>query len=71
MVDFITLCAQGICELEEIDDFVEAWHNSHNPLPLHTFLGFSREDYNIWLLDPEYLQAVVWDKKQALGLIKN
>lgn len=70
-IDFITLCAQGMCELSEIDDFIDAWHCSSHPLPLHTFLGFSLEDYNIWLLRPDFLQAVVIDKQKVLGLIKN
>lgn len=68
-MDFITLCAHGICELDEIDDFIEAWHQSNHPFPLHTFLGFSSEDYNIWLLRPDYIEAVILDKKKFLGLL--
>ena len=71
LYDFITLCAKGECELDEVDDFVEAWHHSNSPLPLHVFLGFSSEDYNIWLFKPEYLKAVVIDRKVALGLLQN
>lgn len=69
-MDFISLCAKGLADLDEINDYIDAWHTSpSNPLHLHTFLGMSLEDYNIWMFNPAYLTSVVKDRKEQLNII--
>jgi hypothetical protein len=40
---------------EEIDDYVDIWHSSPDGLELHEFLGMSKEEYALWLRNPEVL----------------
>lgn len=34
---------------EEVDDAIERWHTGDSELPLHEFLGWSRQEYSIWV----------------------
>lgn len=37
---------------EQIDDKIDEWHQSDSRVELHEYLGWSRYDYHIWVLDP-------------------
>lgn len=30
---------------DELDDYVDAWHDSDSALPLHEYLGMTQEEY--------------------------
>ena len=47
---FITSCLNGEVLVEDIDDFVEAWHEGREGAnqELHEYLGMSWEEYSIW-----------------------
>jgi hypothetical protein len=32
-----------------VDDRIDAWHDGDSKLPLHEFLGMSREEFNYWV----------------------
>jgi len=64
MSDFITLCIQGECPLDEIDDYVEAWHGGGSPLPLHSYLGMSRPEYSLWMKNPDMLPFIIEAHRQ-------
>lgn len=39
--------------LNEIDEKIEEWHNSVDlQVPLHAYLGFSSEEYDVFLTRP-------------------
>jgi hypothetical protein len=56
---FIELCLQGRRLLDEIDDFVEAWHTNQGEEPLHEYLGMEISEYSLWMLDPEALAYII------------
>lgn len=35
---------------EEVLEAVDAWHEGDSELPLHEFLGWTKEEYNRWVL---------------------
>lgn len=40
--NFIDLCLQGeIVDLNQIDDFIDAWHDGDSEQTLHEFLGLT------------------------------
>jgi len=53
------LYLQGEVSLDEIDDFVDAWHQGGTGLPLSAFLGLSRAECARWVEEPESLEAAL------------
>jgi hypothetical protein len=56
---FIELCLQGDCEPEEIDDFVDEWHDNQIDIPLSKFLGMTAEEYEKWLVNSNLLLMIL------------
>ncbi len=53
--DFITLFIEGRVDEEDIDDYIDFWHNSNISAGLHVFLGMTNAEYGHWINDPECL----------------
>lgn len=54
----------GEVTVDAIDDCVDAWHHSDTSLVLHEYLGFTREEWGMWLLDASALPRIR-DARQA------
>lgn len=65
---FVTLCLRGELLTEEIDDWVERWHQSDSELTLAQFLGMTDEEYNAWLLDDTVLPFILKARKDDVPL---
>ena len=59
MSNFIQLCLTQQAAPEDIDDFIDQWHNNPGHLPLHEFLGMTREEYAAWIADASSLHAII------------
>lgn len=61
MSNFIDMCRTGDAQPEDIDDFIDAWHDNPGAVPLYIFLGMTREEYSSWVENvaslPEILNA--------------
>jgi type II restriction/modification system DNA methylase subunit YeeA len=44
---------------DEIDDFIEFWHNSDSSVELHEFLGLTWEEYSLWVANPHYVDLII------------
>jgi hypothetical protein len=51
----------------EIDDFVEQWHQSKTGQGLAEFLGFTDEEYALWVEQPESLRSILFCRKQEIN----
>jgi len=67
---------QGKALLEDIDDFVDAWHDAPDDskissLSLEEFLGMSADEYRLWVERPESLRfiAAAHRNKQPVAAI--
>ena len=49
---------------EEIDDYVDVWHKTPQGLELHEFLGMSKEEYGLWLRNPDALSEIARARKE-------
>lgn len=49
----------GEAFLDEIDDFVDAWHAGTSTIDLATFLGMSWDEYRLWVERPNALRLIV------------
>lgn len=34
---------------KEVDDLIEMWHESEEDVPIHEFLGWTKEQYKRWV----------------------
>jgi hypothetical protein len=59
MSNFVELCLKGERLPEEVDDYVDAWHDGASELPLHKFLGMTPSEYNLWVIDGEVLPFIL------------
>ncbi|MSO99558.1 MAG: hypothetical protein EXR07_00690 [Acetobacteraceae bacterium] len=69
---FFDLYSHGLALPDEIDDFIDRWHEDASSrassLPLHEFLGLTRDEYEIWVLDPDVLPHVLIARREARPL---
>ena len=60
---FMDLYSGGHVVADEIDDFVDRWHEETPvaglPVPLHEFLGMTRDEYEAWVHDASVLPQIV------------
>lgn len=73
MSSFISRCLRGEVLATEIDDFIDAWHDGDSDAPLHTFLGMTRNEYGLWVADPEILPFIIIahrDKKNIADVLE-
>jgi len=61
---FIDKCLSGDAFLHEIDDWVESWHNTPSELKLHEFLGMIKNEYKLWVKDPDMLSYIIAAKRE-------
>ena len=55
---FLQLYREGQVGAEDIDDFIDSWHDgeeAEQSMPLHEFLGMLQADYALWVQDPDIL----------------
>jgi hypothetical protein len=60
-MSFIEACLQGDVLEEEIDQFVEAWHEGRegSDVTLHEYLGMEWSEYQLWSTTPSVLPFVL------------
>jgi hypothetical protein len=61
--NFVSLALAGKVSADEIDDYVDKWHNSPSGLELHEYMGITRDEYAIWLGSPEELASILTMRK--------
>lgn len=59
MSNFIDKCLQGQVLPDDIDDFIDSWHEEDNDLSLHRYLGMTRSEYSLWVANPDVLPYIV------------
>ena len=59
MSNFMEMYLSGEALPDEIDDFVDSWHESDSDLSIHEFLGMTREEYLSWVKDPNVLPRIL------------
>jgi hypothetical protein len=65
---FVEQCLQGEATLDDIEDFVEAWHQSDDERELHEYLGLTWEEYALSVERPQALRFVLFSKRFGVPL---
>ena len=61
---FVDLCVMGQYHIEDIDDFIDEWHEGEGDEDLHEFLGMSWEEYDLWVSNPYVLPYIIKARKE-------
>jgi hypothetical protein len=65
---FLEMCLDGEAFSSEIDDFVDLWHNSDTQGSLSEFLGFTQEEYAMWVEQPDLLDRIILAHRHEIPL---
>lgn len=67
---FVEQCLEGRATLEDIDDFVDRWHESDEgeERELHEYLGLTWDEYALWVERPASLRYVLFSKRFGVPL---
>jgi hypothetical protein len=67
---FIELCLKGNALMEEIDDYVERWHNGVEKVSLRDFLGMSKSEFSLWINDPDVLPYIIFSRREERPFVQ-
>ena len=56
---FLGLCVSGEAKIEDVDDWVDRWHEGDSIVPLHEYLGMTWEEYGNLILSSGVLVHIV------------
>ena len=65
---FIDRASTGQVLFNEIDDFVERWHRGESAEELHEYLGMTRDEYALWLGNPDALAIICAARRRRQSL---
>jgi hypothetical protein len=67
---FLDLCVRGKAGPDEIDDFIDRWHEAPEGRELHEYLGMTEEEYGNWLRQPDALANIIKARQGTTPLAK-
>jgi len=65
MSNFVQKCLSRQASLEDIDDYIDQWHDHPGNQALHEFLGMTRDEYAGWIADASTLPAIISSHKYS------
>ena len=65
---FMELALSGRVLSDEIENFVEAWHESQSKEELHVFLGMKFDEYSLWASDPDTIDVILSSRHAGRSL---
>lgn len=60
---FLALMMEGRAFPDEIDDFIETWHEGDDKSSLSEYLGMTQEEYRLWFHDPDALTIIAFARR--------
>lgn len=67
---FVNECLSGRALLEDVDDWIDEWHDSDTDLSLDSFLGFTDDEGTLFAERPEALRFIVAARRQRIPVAK-
>ncbi len=69
-ISFIDKCISGDAFLDEVDDYVDAWHDnsSSEDVELYEYLGMTWQEYSLWITNPNILGLIVDARRKGQSL---
>jgi hypothetical protein len=70
---FFDLYSRGEAASDDIHDFIGRWHDDQEPcahdMPLHQYLGLTRDEYEVWLYDSFSLPCILQARQPGGELV--
>lgn len=67
-LSFLDQCLAGRATPDQIDDFIDRWHEAPNGRELNDYLGMTPEEYSLWLRVPDALPCIIKAKLDGTRL---
>ena len=64
MANFIENCLAGTANPDDLDDYIEKWHNGNSPLPVHEYLGMTWDEYGAILKDAKAIEKIIENRRK-------
>lgn len=65
MSNFIEDCLSGNTILQEIDNYIDQWHDSQSDQTIYEYLGMTKEEYALFVKDENSLKSIIMAHKQG------
>jgi hypothetical protein len=62
---FLNLSREGKVAPDDIDDFVDRWHEAQEGQELHDYLGMTMQEYAQWVRRPDALAEIIRARRDA------
>ncbi len=66
---FVEQCIAGQVAEDAIDELVDRWHAGDGDSDLAEYLGFTQEEYAVWVERPESLRSIL-DARRASTVLR-
>lgn len=60
---FMDACIEGEALLEDIDDYIDEWHESDSQEEIYEFLGMTFDEYAIWVENDSMLKTIFYSRE--------
>ncbi|MFS0864918.1 hypothetical protein [Fredinandcohnia sp. 179-A 10B2 NHS] len=60
---FMDACMQGEALLEDIEEYVEEWHEGDSEEEIYEYLGMTFEEYAIWVENDSMLKTIFYARR--------
>lgn len=70
MTTFLEQCFLGKINVNEVDNFIDCWHNNITDQSLNDFLGMTHEEYALWVENPDMLIHIVYARRNSISINK-
>lgn len=70
MKNFILDCLNGDALIDDLDEYIDYWHEKANDLnvSLKDFLGMTEKEYNYFLKDEDYLADIIYAHEHNIDI---
>ncbi|MDB1954231.1 hypothetical protein PMY38_04585 [Clostridium tertium] len=58
-MNFIDAVITGDALIDEIDNYIDMWHDGDSELEIYEFLGMTQREYRLWVEDDSLLKEII------------
>lgn len=59
LINFVDSVLEGESKIDDLDNWIEFWHQNQIDIELSTFLGLGDKDFVEFMKDPEHIKHVL------------
>jgi hypothetical protein len=67
---YMSMVLDGRALWTDIDDYVDRWHEGDDSESLHDYLGFTPEEYSLWVEQPQALRLIIAARERGIPVLR-